>query len=56
MFKQKLEVNTFSPADRQRLIAGANEIWEGWVVEQEKAGRPGRAMLDFVKKEVAKFK
>jgi TRAP-type C4-dicarboxylate transport system substrate-binding protein len=56
VFKQKLEVSQFSAADRQRLIAGVGDIWEGWVKEQEAAGRPGREMLEFVKKEVAKYK
>jgi len=56
VFKEKLEVNKFTPELRAQLVAGANEIWENWVKEQEAAGRPGRQMLDFVKAEVAKYK
>ncbi|MEZ5851705.1 MAG: TRAP transporter substrate-binding protein DctP [Hyphomicrobiaceae bacterium] len=56
VFKQKLEVNAFPPSERAKLEAGANELWEFWVKEQEAAGRPGRQILDFVKKEVAKYK
>ncbi|MEZ5815742.1 MAG: TRAP transporter substrate-binding protein DctP [Hyphomicrobiaceae bacterium] len=56
IFKEKLEVDEFTPEERAKLVAGANEIWEGWVKEQEAAGRPGRKMLDFVKAEVAKYK
>jgi len=56
MFKQKLEVIPFPPADRTKLVAGANAIWESWVKDQEKAGRPGREILNFVKAEVAKYK
>jgi TRAP-type C4-dicarboxylate transport system substrate-binding protein len=55
IFKQKLEVTPFPPEQRAKLEAGANEIWENWVKEQEAAGRPGREMLNFVKAEVAKL-
>jgi TRAP-type C4-dicarboxylate transport system substrate-binding protein len=56
VFKEKLEVTEFPPAERAKLAEGANEIWEGWVKEQEAAGRPGREILNFVKSEVAKYK
>lgn len=56
VFKQKLEVSAFPEAERAKLEAGANELWEEWVKDQEKAGRPGRQILDFAKKEVAKYK
>jgi TRAP-type C4-dicarboxylate transport system substrate-binding protein len=56
IFKQKLEVVQFPAEERAKLVAGANEIWEAWVKDQEAAGRPGREMLNFVKSEVAKLK
>jgi TRAP-type C4-dicarboxylate transport system substrate-binding protein len=56
IFKQKLEVVQFPPAERAKLVAGANDIWEAWVKDQEAAGRPGREILNFVKAEVAKLK
>lgn len=56
IFREKLEVTPFPPAERAKLAAGAGKIWEAWVKEQEAAGRPGRQMLDFVKAEVAKYK
>lgn len=56
IFKEKLEVVKFAPEQRAKLEAGANEIWEKWADDQEKAGRPGRAFLEFVKAEVAKHK
>ncbi len=56
IFKQKLEVVQFPAEERAKLVAGANEIWETWVKEQEAAGRPGREMLNFVKTEAAKYK
>lgn len=56
IFREKLEVTPFPPGERAKLAAGAGEIWEAWVKEQEAAGRPGRQMLDFVKAEVAKYK
>lgn len=56
IFKEKLEVVPFAPEQRAKLEAGATEIWEKWAADQEKAGRPGRAFLEFVKAEVAKHK
>jgi TRAP-type C4-dicarboxylate transport system substrate-binding protein len=55
IFKEKLEVTPFPPAERAKLAAGANVIWEKWVKDQEAAGRPGREILNFVKAEVAKY-
>jgi TRAP-type C4-dicarboxylate transport system substrate-binding protein len=55
IFKQKLEVDKFPASERAKLAAGASDIWEGWVKEQEAAGRPGREMLNFVKAETAKY-
>ena len=55
VFKQKLEVIQFPADERAKLIAGANEIWEAWVKEQEDGGRAGREILNFVKAEVAKY-
>jgi TRAP-type C4-dicarboxylate transport system substrate-binding protein len=56
IFKEKLEVTPFPPAERAKLVAASAAIWEKWVKDQEAAGRPGREMLDFVKAEVAKYK
>jgi TRAP-type C4-dicarboxylate transport system substrate-binding protein len=56
IFKQKLEVTPFPPAERAKLVAASGAIWEKWVKDQEAAGRPGREMLNFVKAEVAKYK
>jgi len=56
IFKERLEVTPFPPAERAKLAAGASEIWEQWVKEQEAAGRPGREILDFIKAEVAKHR
>jgi TRAP-type C4-dicarboxylate transport system substrate-binding protein len=55
IFKQKLELNKFPASERAKLAAGASEIWEAWVKEQEAAGRPGRELLEFVKAQTAKF-
>ena len=56
IFREKLEITQFPPEERAKLAAGANDIWEAWVKEQEAAGRPGREILNFVKSEVAKYK
>jgi TRAP-type C4-dicarboxylate transport system substrate-binding protein len=55
LFKQKLEVVQFPAAERAKLVAAANPIWDDWVKEQEAAGRPGKEILNFVKSEVAKY-
>ena len=55
LFKQRLEVVQFPAEERAKLVAASGDIWEGWVKEQEAAGRPGREILDFVKAEVAKY-
>lgn len=55
IFHEKLEVHQFPASERAKLAAGANEIWEKWVADQEAEGRPGREILDFVKAEVAKY-
>jgi TRAP-type C4-dicarboxylate transport system substrate-binding protein len=56
IFKEKLEVTPFPPAERAKLVAASAAIWEKWAKDQEAAGRPGREMLNFVKAEVAKYK
>jgi len=56
IFKQKLEITPFPASERAKLEAGANDIWEQWVKDQEAAGRPGRQVLDFAKAAVAKAK
>jgi TRAP-type C4-dicarboxylate transport system substrate-binding protein len=53
IFKQKLEVDQFPAAERAKLAAGANKIWEAWAQEH---GKDGRTILDFVKAESAKYK
>jgi TRAP-type C4-dicarboxylate transport system substrate-binding protein len=55
IFKEKLEVTPFPPAERAKLVARSGEIWEKWVKDQEAEGRPGREILDFVKAQVAKY-
>jgi TRAP-type C4-dicarboxylate transport system substrate-binding protein len=56
VFRERLEVTPFPPEQRAKLAAGASDIWESWVKEQEAAGRPGREILEFIKREVAKYK
>lgn len=54
IFKERLEVAAFPPEERKKLSAGASAIWDKWAADQEAAGRPGKAILEFVKAEVAK--
>jgi len=55
IFHEKLTVDAFPPTERAKLAAGAKDIWEQWIKDQEAEGRPGRKMLDFVKEQVAKY-
>jgi TRAP-type C4-dicarboxylate transport system substrate-binding protein len=54
VFKERLEVAEFPANEREKLSAGASAIWNQWAEQQEAAGRPGKAILEFVKAEVAK--
>lgn len=56
IFKEKVEIVKFPPAERAKLVAASGKIWDDWVKEQEAAGRPGKQILDFAKAEVAKHK
>ena len=53
IFKKRLTVDEFPAAERAKLAAGANKIWEEWAKAH---GKDGRTMLDFVKAESAKYK
>ncbi|HXH64417.1 MAG TPA: TRAP transporter substrate-binding protein DctP [Mariprofundaceae bacterium] len=55
IFKQKLEVVPFPPAERAKLAQGAGKFWNAWAKEQDDAGRPGTQVLNYVKQEVAKY-
>jgi TRAP-type C4-dicarboxylate transport system substrate-binding protein len=55
LFKENLEVVQIAPKVRAEVATGAGKIWETWVEEQEAKGRPGREIIDFVKKTVAKY-
>ncbi len=56
IFRERLEVVKFAPAERAKLAAGVDKIWAQWVTDQEAKGRPGGEMLKFVKAAVAKHK
>ena len=54
LFKERLEVVQVAPATRDKLAAGASQIWDEWAKEQDEAGRPGTEILNFVKDQVKK--
>ena len=48
IFKEAgLEITSFPPKERARLVAKAESVWEDWVKDQESKGLPGREILDF---------
>ena len=55
IFRKRLEVVPFAPAERVKLAAGAGAIWKQWAEDQDAAGRPGTKMLKFVQGLVAKY-
>jgi TRAP-type C4-dicarboxylate transport system substrate-binding protein len=56
IFKEKLEITQFPEAERDKLVAASAPIWKQWAQEQDKEGRPGTEILNFVQAEVAKAK
>ena len=54
IFHEKLEVVPIATATRDRLAAGAHQIWDEWAKEQDEAGRPGTEILNYVKDQVKK--
>lgn len=54
LFKERLEVVQIAPSTREKLAAGASEIWEQWAKDQDAEGRPGTEVLNFVKEQVKK--
>jgi len=58
IFRKKLEFVEFPASERAKLVAKAEAIWEKWVKEMEKKGRPGRDVLNFFlkkRKEIAGY-
>lgn len=45
--KAGIEITTFSPAERAKLVAKAQPCWEAWVKEMTTKGLPGKEVLDF---------
>lgn len=45
--KSGMQINTFPPEERAKLVAKAAPSWEKWVKEIEAKGLPGREMLNF---------
>lgn len=54
IFHERLEVVKVAPATREKLAAGAAQIWQEWAKEQDSQGRPGTEILNFVKELVQK--
>jgi len=54
--KEKLQITQFPEAERDKLVKASEPIWQQWAKDQDKEGRPGTEILNFVKGEVAKTK
>ncbi|MEK7848912.1 MAG: C4-dicarboxylate TRAP transporter substrate-binding protein [Chloroflexota bacterium] len=55
-FKKKgIEIVDFSPAERAKVKEASRPLGDAWVAEQEKAGRPGRKVLDAFLTAIAKY-
>jgi len=47
IFKKYLEFIDFPANERNKIVAKAQPIYEGWVKDREKEGLPGRDVLDY---------
>ena len=54
IFHKKLEVVKIDPSVRAELAAGSDKIYAEWTKAQDAKGRPGTAMLKYVKSVIAK--
>lgn len=47
IFKKNLEITDFPAAERAKLVAKAQEVYDVWVKAREKQGLPGREILEY---------
>jgi len=55
IFKDKLEIVRFPPAERAKMVAAAEPLWKEWAEQQDSQGLRGSEILQFAKEQVAKF-
>jgi TRAP-type C4-dicarboxylate transport system substrate-binding protein len=55
IFKEKLQILHFPPADRAKMVAASEPLWNAWAAEQDRQGLKGTQILQFAKQQVAKF-
>jgi TRAP-type C4-dicarboxylate transport system substrate-binding protein len=55
VFGERLEIVSFPPEEREKLVTAARPIWEQWAAEKDREGLPGTEMLRFVQEHVARF-
>jgi len=47
IFKKNLDLTTFPASERAKLVAKAQGIYDKWVAAREKAGLPGKEILEY---------
>ncbi len=55
VFRERLEILQFPPADREAMMAKAEPLWERWVADMEAKGMAGREILEFTQTQIAKY-
>lgn len=51
----KVEIITFPPAERAKLVAQARKVWNDWVNSTEKKGLPGKNVMQYAMDEYEKI-
>ena len=55
IFREKLEIVQFPAAEREKMVAVAQPLWDEWAKQQDGRGLKGSAMLEFAKQQVVNF-
>ena len=54
IFRERLEIVPFPPAERAKMVAEAEAIWEEWAADLDARGLAGTEILTFAKAQRAK--
>lgn len=54
IFREKLEIIEFPPAERAKMVAAAKPLWTEWAADLDKQGLQGTEILNFTLEQLAK--
>ena len=55
VFRKRLEIVPFPKAEREKMVAKAEAIWNQWAAETDGKGLRGTEILQFALAQVAKY-